>query len=149
MTTRLTAKAVSKRSGISERLIRGVLRQLGGGSEAWASLRDVCRGGADAGFHGFTYYRDTVGFFRRYRAEIVELAERQAQDFGQSVAEMVADFRCLDIRADDTIGQNSVLRCLGGGRLRDGGEQGDQDDLVANALAWYALEEVARAACDE
>jgi len=88
-----------------------------------------------------------VGFFRRYRAEIVELAERQAQDFGQSVAEMVADFRCLDIRADDTIGQNSVLRCLGGGRLR-GGEQGDQDDVVANALAWYALEEVARA-CDE
>lgn len=148
-TTRLTAKAVAERSGISERLIRGVLRQLGGGTEAWDSLRDVCRGGADAGFCGFTYYRDTVGFFKRYRREIVALAEQQAREFGENVAEMVAGFRCLGIKADDTIGQSSVMRCLGGGRLRDGGEKGDQDDLVANALAWYALEEVARAACDE
>lgn len=36
----------------------------------------------------------------------------------------------------------SVYRCLGGGRLTD------EDDIVANALAWFAAEEVARALFD-
>ena len=71
-----TAKKVSERRGISEKLVRAVLRQLGGGSEAWDTLRDVCRGGADAGFCGFTWHKDTVGFFKRYRREIVALAEQ-------------------------------------------------------------------------
>lgn len=73
---RLTAKEVSDRRGISLRLVKGVIRQLGGGSEAWDSLRDVCRGGADGGFHGFIYYSDTVGFFKRYRQEIVVRSRR-------------------------------------------------------------------------
>lgn len=154
-----TSKKVSERSGISEKLVRAVLRQLGGGSEAWDSLRDVCRGGADAGFCGFTYYTDTVGFFKRYRREIVALAEQQADELGENVSDMVAGFGCVagyaspndyDYRGNMSRERRqalrehlpSVNRCLYGGRLTD------EDVLVANALAWFALEEVARAAED-
>jgi len=156
---RQTAKTVAESSGISESLIRATLRQLGGGSEAWDSLRDVCRGGADAGFCGFTYYSDTVGFFKRYRKEILALAESQAEDLGENVSEMVASFGCLggreirnatrsyDERENERVRRAaiaeylpSVNRCLYGGRMTD------DDTQVANALAWFALEEVARAA---
>lgn len=160
---RLTAKQVADKCGISERLIRGVLRQLGGGQEAWDSLSDVCRGGADAGFCGFTYHTDTVGFFKRYRKEIAAMAAQQADDLGENVSEMVAGFGCLagqslrDLHAKHRYSEipeherrqslaeylPSVNRCLYGGRMTD------DDTTVANALAWYALEEVARAACDE
>ena len=164
MTTKvkINAKKLSERSGISEKLVRAVLRQLGGGPEAWDSLRDVCRGGADAGFCGFTYYSDTVEFFRKYRREITALCERMADDLGENVSDMVAGFGCLggqDLRVlqhkhhyseipnherREALREYmpSVSRCLYGGRLTD------DDDLVANALAWFALEEVARAAED-
>lgn len=149
-----TAKQLAEKCGISERLIRGVLRQLGGGDEAWNSLRDVCSGGASGGFCGFTYYKDTVGFFKRYRAEIVELARSMADDLGEGVVEMVAGFNCLggqglkygasdhDRKAARAEYIDSAGRCIYGGRLTD------EDTNVANALAWFALEEVARAAED-
>lgn len=155
---KVTIKSVADRSGVSERLIRAVLRQLGGGEEAKDTLRDVCRGGADAGFCGFTYYKDTVEFFKRHRADIRMLAERQADDLGENVSDMVAGFQCLagrDMKREHTgcfddraRAHNraalqeylpSVNRCLYGGRMTD------DDTNVANALAWYALEEVARA----
>lgn len=144
----------AERSGVSEKLIRAVLRQLGGGKDAIEALNDVRHGGADAGFAGFTYYSDTVPFFKRNRKEIVALAEQQAEDFGVNVAEMVAGFNCLAGRklkreyAERSSQHNraainefmpSVSRCLYGGHLTD------DDTDVANALAWYALEEVARA----
>lgn len=144
-------KQAAESSGVSEKLIRAVLRQLGGGKEAIDTLRDVNRGGADAGFVGFTYYIDTVAFFKRCRKEIVALAEQRADELGENVAEMVARFNCLagrDLTLRDSeyvrrraINQfmPSVSRCLYGGRLTD------DDDGVANALAWFALEEVARA----
>lgn len=155
-TKRLTAKMVSENSGISEKLVRAVLRQLGGGAEAWDSLRDVAGHGADGGFGGFIYYTDTVGFFKRYRAEIVELARRMADDLGEGVVEMVAGFNCLggqrlrgrfgasDSARKDALAEyiDSAGRCIYGGRLTD------DDTNVANALAWFALEEVARAAED-
>lgn len=148
----------AERSGVSEKLIRAVLRQLGGGKDAIDTLRDVNRGGADAGFAGFTWYSDTVAFFKRCRKEIVALAEQQADGMGENTCEMVASFGCLAgsrLKHDRTDGYDcrttahnrailneympSVARCLYGGRLTD-------DDIdVANALAWFALEEVARA----
>jgi hypothetical protein len=158
MKTLATIKAVCEARGISEKLARSVLRQLGGGEAARDSLRDVARGGADAGFCGFTYYSDTVDFFRRNRAEVVALVERMASDLGEGVVDMVAGFQCLggrDMKREHcgaldgrAAAHNravvaeftpSVSRCLYGGRLTD------EDTEVANALAWFALEEVARA----
>jgi hypothetical protein len=129
----MTTKQAIDRSGISPKLVRAVLRQLGGGKEAKETLADVARGGADAGFSGFTYYTDTVPFFKRNRAEIVALVESMAEQLGDEPLAMVKGFRCLD--ADSA----SIARCLYGGRLTD------DDTYTENALTWFALEEVARA----
>lgn len=130
-----TTATVIDESGISAKLIRSVIRQLGDRD----SLRDVSRGGADAGFPGFTYYTDTSKFFRRNRADIVALVERMADDLGEEPVAMVAGFNCLE---DDHDTRKSAAKCLYGGKLTD------DDVLVENALAWFALEEVARAFCD-
>lgn len=137
-------------------LVRSVVRQIGGKDY----LRDVAEHGASGGFPGFTYYRDTVAFFKRHRADIVALVERMADDLGESPVEMVAGFGCIGghaARSDYDWQGNmtserrnalrehfpSVSRCLYGGRLTD------EDTTVANGLAWFALEEVARAFCDD
>lgn len=141
--TMKTIDEVTRMSGIPARLIRGVIQQIGGDTE---SFRDVVRGGADAGFCGFTYYRDTVAFFKAYRPDIVELSEQRADEFGMPVIQMIGLFNCLAGRETPKQQQErikeytpSIARCLYGGRLTD------DDDTVANALAWFALEEVARA----
>lgn len=130
-----TTKQAAEQSGISERLIRSVIRQLGDRE----SLRDVLRGGADAGFSGFTYYDDTVAFFKQNRREIIELVKRMADDLGENAVNLVMGFRCLkDVTTEEEVG-----RVLYGARVTE------NDTQVANALAWFALEEVARAVADE
>lgn len=127
--------------GISPKLCRAVIRQLGGDrDEALDTLRDVCRGGANAGFPGFTYYKDTSEFFRQNRSEIVVKVKQMASDLGEEPMDMVAGFGCL---TDDAETRESIGRCLYGGRLTD------DDTKAENALAWFALEEVARALADD
>ena len=131
-----TTAQVIEQTNIPASLVRSVVRQLGDKE----SFRDIVRGGIDGGFRGFIYYSDTVAFFKRNREAIRDMAREQAQDFGQDVVSMVAGFRCL---TDDYETRESVARCLFGGRLTD------DDTEVANALAWYAGEEVARAFCPD
>ena len=150
-----TIEQASKNSGIPERLIRAVIRQSGR-----ENLSDIARHGVNGGFAGFTYYSVTVRFFRRNRAEITELVNRYAEDLGENPIDMVSGFGCLagharreDYGSDDQPTRErrhklnewsmSVARCLGGGRIRE------DDTQVANALAWFAAEEVARAMTDE
>jgi len=123
----------SANSGISRKLILAVIRQLGGRD----SLEDIRNHGMAGGFPGFTYYADTVGFFKRNRAEIVAQVKSMAQDFGEEPLTMVSNFNCLQPADEDT--KESICRCLYGGRLTD------DDTAVANALVWFAGEEVARA----
>jgi hypothetical protein len=130
-----TTKEVTENSGIPPKLIRAVVRQLGGKE----SLEDIARHGIDGGFHGFIYYTDTVPFFKRNRAEIVQLVKSMADDLGEPVIDMIAGFRCL---TDDAETRDSIGRCLYGARLTE------DDTEVANALSWFAGEEVARAFTD-
>jgi hypothetical protein len=81
-----------------------------------------------------------VSFFKRNREAIADLVRRYADDFGSDPVSVVAGFRCL---TDDAETRESIARCLFGGRLRE------SDTEVANALAWFAGEEVARAFADE
>lgn len=137
----------------SPSLTRAVIRQIGDRD----NLEDVARHGCDGGFVGFTYYTDTVAFFKKNRVAIINLVNQMAEDLGEPPAEMVAGFNCLGGRqlcrtrdeASDwrVLAKNravlaeylpSVYRCLGGGRLTD------DDTQVANALAWFAAEEIAR-----
>lgn len=55
-------------SHISAELIRAVVRQAGGWADFKEMARDVANHGADAGFHGFTYYHDTESFTKRHMA---------------------------------------------------------------------------------
>jgi hypothetical protein len=131
----------------SHPLAKCVLNKLGGGQEAISYAQDAANHGADSGFVGFTYYSDTVEFFKKNRKLIVESVNQMANELGESPAEMVINFGCLAGRIKDEREKRkaieeyrpSAYRCLGDGRLTD-------DDInVANALAWFALEEVGNA----
>jgi hypothetical protein len=125
-------------SGIDIKLIRAVVRQLGDRSY----LEDIVNHGADAGFPGFTYYSDTEPFWKRNRKEITALVMSMASDLGENPAEMVAKFGCLKIDPHDFVEMPNVYAALSNG-------QPDDDSTVPNALAWFALEEVARAMVEE
>lgn len=131
-------------------LTRAVIRQTGR-----ENLEEIAQHGCDGGFAGFTYHTDTVAFFKRNRSSIVALVEEMASDMGESPMNMVAGFQCLAGRSlkrgsdyDGKIAREndaklkeympSVARCLYGGRITE------EDTNVANALAWFAAEEIAR-----
>ena len=122
---------------MEKKLINAVKRQIGDVND----LEDVYNHGADAGFSGFTYYSDTVAFYKKNKTAIIELAKEQAEDMGFNVLEMIGGFNCLKYydyktnRWTDTEGQEAIGQTIYGRKV---------DDVVANALAWYALEEVAR-----
>jgi hypothetical protein len=116
--------------------IRAVVGQLGGWSEAQTAMPDIARYGIDGGFCGFVYYCDTVAFYNRNRHAIIALVEGRASDLGEECAGMVANFTCL--RPVDTDARRSIYRALSGCKMWDA------DTEVANALAWFAGEEVAR-----
>lgn len=116
------------------RLTRAVMRQLGGiNKDTRKTLEDVAQYGADAGFSGFTYYKDTCKFFCANRAEIIALAEETAEEFGQGMIEMIRGFRCLDGMSD-----TEIYKALYASFEDDDATQ------VQNAMAWFALETVAR-----
>jgi hypothetical protein len=148
-----TTRQVMDQSDIPKRLINAVVRQLGGKD----SLEDICNHGIDGGFHGFIYYNDTIAFYKRNRSEIVALVNQMAEELGENPIDMIAGFNCLAGQYPRKAGNYgfdtefdkarrelypSISRCLYG-RITD------EDTQVANALAWFAGEEVARAYCDE
>lgn len=135
-----TLKKTLENTRIAPALVRAVAKTVGR-----YYLEDVARHGAAGGFPGITYYRDTVAFFRRHRHAIVALVEDMAAEFDQYPVDFVAGFQCLgglDPKAQREYFP-SISRCLYGGRLRD------EDETVANALTWFAAEEVARAFCPD
>lgn len=81
-------------------------------------LRDVAEHGADGGFPGFSYYSDTVAFYNEHADAIWDMLGDLADDMGETPIGVIAGFRIAkDIQSDDQF---------------------------KNALAWFALEEVAR-----
>ena len=81
-----------------------------------SDLLQVAEHGAGAGFSGFTYYTDTCKFYEENEQLIYDLLNNMADDMGyDSPDALVATFNC------DT----------------------SSPDARKNALAWFALEEVA------
>lgn len=130
-----TTTQVIKESNIPPRLIRAVIRQLGGKD----SLPDIASHGIDGGFHGFICHVDTVAFFRRNRKEIVSLLEAVADDLGEDVITSVRSFGCF---RHDPPTVTEIGRGIYGPASID-------NPSIPNALAWFAAEEVARAFCDD
>lgn len=143
---------------MDKKLINAVVKQLTGNAkidqDTRDALRDVANHGADGGFGGFIYYSETVKFFKKNRALILELVNEYAQEFGQSPIDFVHSFNCLKPSPADKYGggysrqqdinetQAEIARALYG-RLKS------DDTQVPNALAWFALEEVARHITDQ
>lgn len=111
---------------MNKQLIDAVVSQIGDRD----SLVDVARHGADLGFNGYIYYSETVDFFDRNKALILALVGDMSDEFGLSRIDFVKGFNCLDQDDEDEIGE--VI-------------YGNGDSAsIKNALAWFALEEVAR-----
>lgn len=110
-------------------LTNAVISQLGGTD----SLEDICRNGIDGGFSGFTYYADTVAFTEANLDAILERLKDDCDSMGlDSIAKVLASFRCLEGYSENELISAFIGR---GHELRE---------LVFNALAWYAAEEIAR-----
>jgi hypothetical protein len=100
-----------------------------------ANLADCAKHGADGGFPGFTYYSDTLSFFRRNREDIVKNLELMAEELGKDIIGMVQGFGVFRYGTPPTPAE--VGRALWGtGSLKD--------DLTSlyNVFAWFCLEEI-------
>jgi hypothetical protein len=134
---------IKNNSSWSAATIRNVITALGhnpnGGRESLVELSgilaDCVKHGADGGFPGFTYYRETLQFFRQNRGDIVNNIARAAAETGEDVIKMVQNFGVF--RYSPPPGSGEVSRPLwASARLHD--------DLTTlyNVFARYALEEV-------
>lgn len=66
-------------------LEQAIIEQLGYESiddDCKQTLADICRGGGNAGFSGFTYSSEMEDFFKENKKAIVEHLKDQASEFG-------------------------------------------------------------------
>ena len=80
--------------------------------------------GADAGWGGFTYYKDTTEFYDKNEELIWDLLEEQA----------------------DSMGSKNIMEFIGGFARAD---SITNIHTFKNLLAWYALEEAGRYLADQ
>tara|TARA_B100000579_G_C22753038_1_gene814997 strand:+ start:664 stop:1089 length:426 start_codon:yes stop_codon:yes gene_type:complete len=130
---------------ISNKLEKNVRNQLG--FKAWNdkelhdTLKDVRNHGADGGFSGFIYCKDTCKFARDNMEEILESIKEDASGMGEDPLIFVQNFNCFG--TTNTISTLEIASIIYDkpdlATLNDG-----MDKQVLNALAWYALEETAR-----
>lgn len=131
-----TIENFCKFSNINSNLIRAVIRQSGGWQSFQESAPDIANYGISGGFSGWIYYTETCEFYAKNQTLIVALVENWTNYSIISTISFVTGFRFLD----DEDGQNVVKTLYGTKR--------QHDTQVANALTWFAAEEVARSFVD-
>lgn len=132
-----TMKQFIEQSSIDAKLIRATVRQFGSWEYFKESAQDITEHGAAAGFGQFVYYADTCAFYARNRGLIGALVSEMADSLGEDPLNMVQGFNCL--------GKDYTLEEVGETLY---GPKNKHQTQVANALAWFALEEVARSFVD-
>lgn len=112
-------------------LARAVIKQIGGIKSFKEQANDIVNHGAMNGFGQFIYYCDTVKFAKKNLEAIKKSLSELASDLGEDMIVMVKNFNCLREMelSQDEIGKSLFTK--------------KGDDYVYNALAWYALEEIA------
>lgn len=108
-----------------ERLYKAILKQMEMSEKETEEAKtwyDIAEHGADTGWPGFTYYTDTTEFYEKNKEEIWELLAEQAEGMGYTPIELIAQFK---IQSD-----------------------AQTADTFENMMAWFALEEIARAFVD-
>ena len=112
-----------------------VIEQLGGDEDyTYQQLEDIANHGIDGGFTGFIYYDDTVEFYAQNQSDIFRYAERMAADIGESgLIGFIMSFRCAEGYTEEDIA-----------RTLYGPQEGYTETPIANCLAWFAGEVLAR-----
>jgi len=112
-------------------LKRAVMRQFGDSNSFYESVSDIANHGASVGVSGFIYYSDTVNFTKRNKDKIMQSLTELSCDIGESIVSMLSHWQCL----------KGMSQC----EIMEGlyNPKSDNKTCVYNALAWYALEEVA------
>ena len=133
----VTIKAMIDNSNIPASLIRAVVRQFGGFDMFKQYAPDVTNHGINDGFCGFVYYTETCTFYAEHRKDIIQVAEDMSNDIygNDELIGFVKSFNCLDADSSEIA-------------LTIYGNKSQHDTQVANALAWFAGEEVCRLYCD-
>lgn len=135
-----TLKQLCESSHINSKLIKSVVKQFGGWESFTQTAEDVTKHGIDGGFGGFIYYSETHEFAMKNRSLIVELLEETANQLGEDVVNMVANFGVFRNSPMDADDRKELYKYLGGGRPQHG--------AITNVMAWFAAEEVCRAYSD-
>ena len=120
-----------KSSNIDAKLIRAVVRQSGGWVAFQEMAHDIVNHGIAGGFSGWIYYTETCQFYAKNQSTIVALVDEWADECDISPISFVGGFNCIDANDIQTIGKTLY------------GNKRQHDTQVANALAWFAAEEVA------
>ena len=115
-------------------LSRAVIKQFGRWVDWKESAADIAAHGAQGGVSGFICHADTIAFYEANKGNIHALARDMADEIGETglLSEFVAGFNCINLEACE------VEQAL------EEGETNEDYTQVANALAWFALEETAR-----
>lgn len=130
-----TLKNFIEYSSIDAGLIHAIVRQSGGWQSFQDMAPDINNHGIYGGFSGWIYYAETCQFYAHNQSVIVAIVEQWANDSNLSPIDFVAGFHCLGVD------KPSVGKTLYGNKRQ-------HDTIVANALAWFAAEEVARSFVD-
>ena len=131
-----TLKNFIKYSSIDSGLIRAVIRQSGGWRSFQEMAQDIYKHGISGGFSGWIYYAETCQFYAKNQGVIVKLVEYQMKEYDYpSAQDMIQRFRSIEATMSE-IGYTLY------------GNKSQHDAQVANALAWFAAEAVARSFVD-
>lgn len=119
-TVRRRVQELKKRNPLTVAVLRQAGLTLAEHEGLDGQLRDVAKGGADAGWHGFTYYTETTAFAERHykaiMAAVIEFERETGQPFGETTKNRNGEYGTYRA-ADET--------------------------EALNWLAWFALESVA------
>ena len=113
-------------------LSRAVVKQFGRWTDFKDSASDITFYGAGGGVSGFIYYDDTVAFYEANRGNIHALARQIMDEHGElrALSEFIVSFTD-DLEAWQV--EDALIE----------GESNEDYITVANALAWFALEQTA------
>jgi hypothetical protein len=115
--------------GYNPRAGRESLLELSG------NLADCAKHGADGGFSGFIYHRETIAFFFHNRKDIIKNLEISAEELGEDIIKMVQNFGVFRYSTPPTAGEV-------GKALWDTGKVQDTLTSLYNVFAWFCLEEI-------
>lgn len=137
---RVMAGDIAKYTSLDIDVIKDVLSIVC--DESFDVLSDISNHGADGGYNGFIYTDETVAFWLKHQKDIVKKLNDDVGEMGLSSAiALVSSFKCLNGASIDSIA--SVIYCVH--HTHESLNEIDDGLMIANALSWYALEDVANA----